>query len=65
MKSKKDTLKTEMENDKKIQAEMNESNENLAHSLKEIEKEITTIENLKAPDSVEDPELSNPALKEL
>ena len=36
MKSKKDTLKTEMENDKKIQAEMNESNESMAQSLKDI-----------------------------
>jgi len=34
MASKKNTLKSEMENDKKIQAEMQESNGNLANSLK-------------------------------
>jgi len=36
MNSKKDTLKAEMENDKKIQAEMKESNENMGKTLKDI-----------------------------
>lgn len=34
MASKKETLRTEIENDKKVAAEMKESNENLAESLK-------------------------------
>lgn len=55
MNAKKDTLKTEIENDKKIQAEMNESNENLEKSLKDIEQEITSIETMRAPVQVEDP----------
>lgn len=65
MASKKETLRTEMDNDRKIQAEMNESNENLAHSLKEIENEIASIEKMRAPETVEDPDLSSPVLKEL
>jgi hypothetical protein len=34
MTSKKDTLRTESENEKKVEAEMKESNGNLAESLK-------------------------------
>lgn len=65
MNAKKETLKTEIENDKKIQAEMNESNENLEKSLKDIEQEITSIETMRSPVQVEDPEIASPFLKEL
>ncbi len=44
-----------MDNDKKIQAEMHESNDNLAQSLKQIETEIEEIQRMKSPQAVDDP----------
>jgi hypothetical protein len=38
MNSKKDTLKAEMDNDQKIQAEMKESNQNMGKTLQDIER---------------------------
>lgn len=52
MASKKNTLRSEIENDKKIQVEMQESNGNLSNSLKEVEKEISEIEKMRAPHAV-------------
>lgn len=65
MAGKRDTIRSEMDNEKKMQAGMQESNESMAQALREVEAEIEAIEKLQAPAVVEDPELSHTTLKDL